>query len=134
MAGAAQSTVKLTVSGLGDTVEKDISRVTLTVPTESATGYVVVATAQATAIQISDLAPQIALAKMYHLIIIARAGTIYIQVDTAGTTTFAAAAAHLVVNVGEAAQLPLNPAGNLGVAIDAAAATDAFEWLLLGQA
>ena len=134
MAGAAKVTAKLKVTGLGDTIEKDIENVSLTVPVEVASGYVVHATAQVTAIQLSSLAPQIALTKMYHLLIISRVGTIYVNLDTAGTATFAAAAADLVINVGEAALLPLNPAGNLGVTIDASAVTDAFEWFLLGSA
>lgn len=103
-------------------------------PVESSHGYVVHATAQTTAIQLSTLAPQLALTKMFYLLVIARSGTIYLQVDTAGTTTFAAADAHLVIEEGEAALLPLNPDGNAGVAIDAASTSDAFEWLLLAEA
>lgn len=134
MAGVAKVSVNLRVTGLGESIEKNIEDVTLTVPVEHAGNYVVHSTAQTTAIQLSDLAPQIALDKMYMLFIIARAGTIYVQVDTAGTATFAAAAAHHIINEGVPALLPLNPAGNLGVVIDAASITDAFEWLLLGEA
>ena len=133
MAGAASIKTTMTVTGLGDTVEVTNTK-TVTVPVEQADGYTIIATAQATAVQLSDLAPQIALAKMYALYVKAVVGTIYIKVDTAGTTTFLAADAHLVLNVGEACILPLNPAGNAGVAFDAAAATDAMKWHLLGKA
>ena len=133
MAGASSVVTKLTVTGLGDTRELTNTK-TITVPVEQAGSYTVMSTAQVTALQLSNLAPQIALTKMYMLYVKAVVGTIYIQVDTAGTTTFVAADAHLVLNVGEACILPLNPAGNAGVAFDAAAATDAMKWHLLGKA
>lgn len=134
MAGIGKVSVNLRYTGLGAGIEVPVDDVTLPVPVEHASGYVIHATAQTTAIQLSDLAPQIALGKMFTLLIIARVGTILIQVDTAGTATFAAAAAHHQLTVGMPALLPLNPDGNLGVAIDALAVTDAFEWHLLGEA
>ncbi len=136
MAGIATVKINVKVAGLGDEVEMnpDFDAVTMTVPVEVASGYVIVATATTTALQLSDLAPQIALAKMYGLYVKAKVGTIYIQVDTAGTTTFGSAAAHITLNVGEPCYIPINPGGNLGVTFDAAAITDAFEWLLLGKA
>jgi hypothetical protein len=140
MAGVATLNIKLEVTGLGQVVTYGVDSegltedLTLTVPVEIAQGYTIVATAQTTAIQLSTLAPQIALAKMYGLYVKTKSGTVYFQIDTAGTTTFAEAAAHIVVPNGTSAYIPINPAGNLGVAIDAAAVTDAFEWLLLGKA
>lgn len=133
MAGAASQTTKLTITGLGETIELTTTK-TLTVPVETAGSYTIISTAQTTALQISDLAPQIPLAKMYALYIKAVVGTILVQVDTAGTTTFAQAAAHHVFKQGEGFTLPLNPDGNLGVVIDALAAIDAMEWQLLGKA
>ena len=134
MAGVATLTTKLKVTGLGSDLNVEVEKI-ITVPVEEAgSKTTIIATAQTTALQISDLAPQIALAKMYCLYIKAVVGTIYVQVDTAGTTTFAAAAAHHVINEGEAYTLPLNPAGNLGVAIDADAVTNSMEWHLLGKA
>lgn len=135
MAGIAKVTINVKVTGLGNNVEMnpDFDAVTMTVPVEVASGYVIVATATTTALQLGDLAPQIALAKMYGLYVKAKVGTIYIQVDTAGTTTFSTAA-HITLNVGESCYIPINPSGNLGVTFDAAAVTDAFEWLLLGKA
>jgi hypothetical protein len=140
MAGAGTLNIKLEVTGLGQTrtfgvdTEGNAEDLTLTVPVELASGYVVVATATATALQLSDLAPQIALAKMTYLYIKAKAGTIYLVLDTAGTATFAEAAADIVIQNGDANLISVNPAGNLGVKIDAASATDAFEWALLGKA
>jgi len=133
MAGAAKVTIKVDVAGLGE--ELSISNAkTMTVPTEIMSGYTVVATAQTTAIALFDMIDHIALDKIYGLYLKSEVGTIYIMVDTAGTTTFAAAAADLVLNVGETCWLPIYPAGNLGISIDAAAVTDAFSWLICGKA
>jgi hypothetical protein len=136
MAGVAQVKINVKVTGLGDDIEMnpDFDAVTMTVPVETANGYVIVSTATTTALQLSTLAPQIALTKMYGLYVRCKVGTVFIQVDTAGTTTFGAAAAHITLNVGEPCYVPINPSGNLGVTFDAAAVTDAFEWLLLGKA
>jgi len=133
MAGVASAVTKLTVTGLADTVELTNTK-TITVPVEDAGSYTIVETAQVTALQLSDLAPQIALTKMFLLYIRAVVGTIYIKINTAGTTTFVAAAADLVLNEGESNILSINPAGNLGLVIDASAVTDAFKWHLLGKA
>jgi hypothetical protein len=129
MAGAAKLTTKINITGLGNEVNiDDVQDVTLTVPVEHGGSgkYIVHATAQTTAIQLSDIFPQLALTKIYLVYIKAESGTIYVQVDTAGTTTFVAADAHLVINEGEGYPIPVNPDGNAGVAIDAASATDAF--------
>jgi len=134
MAGIATSKISLKVTGLGNSVELECTKV-LTVPVEALHGpKTIVATAQTTAIQLFSMIDHIALAKIYHVYIKALSGTIYINVDTAGTATFAAAAADLVLNEGEACNLPINPDGNLGLAIDAASITDAFEWMILGEA
>lgn len=133
MAGEAKVAIKVEVSGIGEEVAVSNS-VTMTVPVEVMSGYTVVETATTFAIQLFTDVAKIALAKVYGVYLKAEIGTIYILVDTAGTTTFAAAAADLVLNVGEACYLPINPAGNLGLAIDAAAITNAFSWLILAKA
>ena len=107
---------------------------TLTVPVEFQNGYTVVATATTTAIQLFDMIDHIALAKIYGVILKAEVGTIYIAVDTAGTATLTSSTADLVLNVGESCYLPVNPSGNLGMVIDAAAVTDAVSWVILGKA
>jgi len=136
MAGALKVTIRANLTGLGKEININPGEATMTTPVEHGGSgkYIVHATAQETAIQVSELFPQIALAKMYGVYIKAEAGTIYIMVDTAGTTTFAAAAADLVLNVGEACWLPINPAGNLGLTIDASAVTDAFTITVVGKA
>lgn len=134
MAGVLKLRIKVNLTGLGEEVEIDTGDVTMTVPVEHQEGYTVVATATTTAIQLFDMVDHIALAKIYGVLIWAKVGTIYILEDMAGTVTFAAAAANLVLNVGEAAWLPINPAGNLGCKIDAAAVTDAFSWMIVGKA
>ncbi len=133
MAGVAKVTIKVDVTGLGEEVNIENAK-TMTVPVEVQSGYTIVATATTTAIQLFDMIDHIALAKIYGVYLKAESGTIYILVDTAGTTTFAAAAADLVLNVGESCYLPINPASNLGLVVDAAAVTDAFSWLILGSA
>lgn len=133
MAGAAVLKTNLKVTGLGNDIEFD-NTVTLTVPVEVQTGYTVVATATTTAIQLFDMVDHIALAKMYGVYIKAEVGTIYVTADTAGTGTITSATAVHVFNVGEGSFIPINPSGNLGMVIDAAAVTDAFSWAILGQA
>lgn len=133
MAGAAVLKTNLKVTGLGNDVEMD-NTVTLTVPVEVQQGYTIVATATTTAIQLFDIIDHIALAKMYGVYLKAEVGTIYITVDTAGTGTITSATADLVLNVGESCYIPVNPSGNLGMVIDAAAVTDAVSWLILGKA
>ncbi len=133
MAGTAVLKTNLKITGLGNDVEYD-NTVTLTVPVEIQSGYTVVATATTTAIQLFDMVDHIALAKMYGVYLKAEVGTIYITPDTAGTGTITSTTADLVLNVGESCYLPVNPAGNLGMIIDAAAVTDAVSWLILGKA
>ena len=133
MAGAAVLKTNLKVTGLGNDVEFD-NTVTLTVPVEIQTGYTVVETATTTAIQLFDMIDHIALAKMYGVYLKAEVGTIYIVVDTTGTSTLTSTTADLVLNVGESCYIPVNPGGNLGMVIDAAAVTDAVSWLILGKA
>lgn len=133
MAGAAKVTVKVDVTGIGEEINISNAK-TMTVPVEVQSGYTVVETATTTAIQLFDMIDHIALAKIYGVYIKAEVGTIYITVDTAGTGTLTSATADLVLNVGEACYLPINPDGNLGLIVDAAAVTDAFSWLILGSA
>lgn len=136
MAGVATAKINIKVTGLGDTVEmnSDFDAETLTVPVELAKGYVVVSTATTTAIQLSDIAPQIALAKMYRLYVKSEVGTIFMTIDTAGTGTITSLTADMSLKVGESCIIPINSSGNLGFLFDAAAVTDAFSWVLLGEA
>jgi hypothetical protein len=133
MAGVATVKTGLVVTGLGNTVTLTNEKA-LTVPVAQQGGYTVLATAQVTALQLFDLIDHIALNKIYLVYIKAVVGTVYIKVNTAGTATFAEAAADLVLQVGESDILSINPAGNLGLSVDAAAATDAIEWHVLGKA
>ena len=135
MAGALKVRTIVKLTGLGEEINIDTEK-TMTVPVEHGGSgrYIVHETAGTTAIQVSDLFPQIALTKMYGVYIKAEVGTIYVILDTAGTTTFDSTTADLVLNVGEACYLPINPGGNLGLIIDASAVTDAFSWLILGNA
>jgi hypothetical protein len=133
MAGAATVVTSLTVTGLGDDVTMTNTKV-VTVPVAHQGGYTVLATAQTTALQLFAMVDHIALAKIFLVYIKAVAGTVYIMVDTAGTATFAEAAADLVLQEGESCVLPINPAGNLGLAIDGSAVTAAIKWNILGKA
>jgi hypothetical protein len=133
MAGAAVLKTNLKVTGIGNEIEMD-NTVTLTVPVEVQAGYTIVATATTTAIQLFDMIDHIALAKIYGVYLKAEVGTIYVSVDTAGTGTLTSSTADLVLNESESCYIPVNPGGNLGMVIDAAAVTDAFSWLILGKA
>ena len=133
MAGAATLSVSLKVTGIGDEVLMANTQA-LTVPVECQKGYVVVATATTTAIQLFDFITAIALAKIYGVYIKAEVGTIYITADTAGTGTITSTTAVHVLETGEATYIPVNAAGNLGMVVDAAAVTDAFSYVILGKA
>lgn len=126
--GALKVRTLFNITGLGKEVPYDTGEVTMTVPVEHAgmPVYIIHSDAQTSSLQLSTLFPQYSLTKIYGVFIQAEVGTIYIQVDTAGAGAILAADAHLVLNVGEAVWLPINPAGNAGITIDAAAATDAF--------
>ncbi len=133
MAGIATLAVRMTVTGIGDDIQVSSTKV-LTVPVEAQKGYVVVETATTTAIQLFDFVTAIALAKIYGVYIKAEVGTIYLGIDTSGTGTITSSTADLILNTGEATYLPINPDGNLGLIIDAAAITDAFSYIILGKA
>ncbi len=135
MASTAKIAIKLEVANVGQgvNINPGFNTVTLTVPKETASGYMLIPTATTTAIQLSDIAPQIELTKMYGLWIKAEIGTIFINIDTAGTTTTTSSTAHIVLNVGEECWLPINPDGNAGVTIDGSAVTAAFSFFLLGK-
>ena len=130
MAGALKLTIKADVTGLGEEINIDTGVVTMTVPVEHGGSgkYVIHATATTTAMQLSELFPQLALAKIYGVYIKAEVGTIYIMLNTAGTTTFGVTTADLALNAGEAVYLPINPDLTIanGMTIDASAVTDAF--------
>lgn len=134
MTGALKVRTHVNISGLGEEVDFDTSDVTMTVPVEYQKGYTVVETATTTAIQLFDMVDHIALAKIYGIFIKAEVGTIYVALDTAGTTSITSTTADLIYNVGEGSWLPINPGGNLGVVIDASAVTDAFSWIIVGKA
>lgn len=135
MAGEATLAVKGKITGLGKDIEFGTTA-TLTDPIEHGGSgkYIVHATAGTTAIQVSGLFPQIALTKMYCVYIESVAGTIYVKLNTAGTDTFDNTTADLVFNEGEGYPLPINPANNNGITIDAAAVTNAFIITALGSA
>ena len=134
MAGVCKVRTVVNITGLGDEVTMDSGEVTMTVPVEIHKGYTVVATATTTAIALFAMIAHIALAKIYGVYIKAEAGTIYIVVDTAATTTIAAADADLVLNEGESCWLPINPDGNLGLSIDGEDNTAAFSFVFVGEA
>lgn len=134
MAGTNIVKFEQKVTGLGAAVNSDPQEQTETVPVERSGDYIIVATAGTTAIQLSDLCPQIALAKMDTLYIKAEVGTIYVILDTAGTATFGSATADMTLVAGDFIYIHLNQTANAGVTIDAAAVTDAFSFILTGTA
>lgn len=135
MAGELKVRIKAKLTGLGEEINID-NEATMTVPTEHGGSgkYIVHTTAGTTAIQVSDLFPQIALAKMYGVHIKAEVGTIYVKLNIAGTDTFDATTAHLTIKVGEPNWISVNPDNNDGITIDASAVTDAFTITAVGKA
>ncbi len=130
MAGALKVRTIINCSGLGEEYTIDTGEVTMTVPVEHGGQgkYIIHHDATTTALQLSTLFPQLALAKIYAVYIKAEVGTIYIMLNTAGSTTFGETTADLRLLVGEHCYLPLNQdltTAN-GMTIDAAAVTDAF--------
>ena len=132
MAGQASVTITVGVTGLGSDYTVTNTKV-MTVPVEWQSGYTVLTAATSTALELFALVDHFDLDDIYGVYIKAEVGTVYILVDTAGTTTFNASAADLVLNVGEADYISINPAGNLGLSIDASAATAAISWLVLAK-
>ncbi len=133
MAGALSETTTLALTGLGPTVTWGGTAKTLTVPVEWEGSRFVLATATTTAYQLFDMTARLALAKIFAVYLKCEVGTLYILVDTAGTATFAAAAADLVLNAGEDCWLPINPAGNLGLCLDGSAITVECTWAAFAQ-
>lgn len=132
MAGAAKVTIMVEVTGLGSPYMVANSG-TMTVPVEYQSGYTVLTTATTTALQLFDLVDHFDLDDIYGVYIKAAVGTVYISVDTAGTGTITSSTADLVLNVGEACYIPVNPGGNLGMLIDGSAVTAAISWLILAK-
>jgi len=135
MAGALKVRTIVKLTGLGQEIDIDEEK-TMTNPVEHGGSgkYIVHATAGTFAIQVSDLFPQITLAKMYGVYIKAEVGTIYVLLNTAGVVSFDSTTAELVYNVGESDWLPINPDNNAGITIDASAVTDAFTITAVGSA
>ena len=133
MAGVCKVRTVVKITGLGDDVTLDSGDVTMTVPVAYQEGYTVLVNATSSAVALFAMIDHIALTDMFGIYLKCEVGTLYIMVDTAGTTTFAAAAADLVLNVGESCWLPINPAGNLGISLDAVGATTAVSWLIVGD-
>ena len=133
MAGVCKVRTVVNITGLGDEVTMDSGEVTMTVPVELHKGYTII-DGQTTAIALFAMIAHIALTKIYGVYIKAEVQEIYIMVDTAGTATFAKAAADLMLNEGEACWLPINPNGNLGLSIDGEDDTAAFSWMFVGEA
>ena len=133
MAGELKVRTIAKLTGLGDEVVMDSDEVTMTVPVAHQEGYSVV-DGQTTAIALFDMVDHILLADIYGVFIQAKVGSIYILLNTAGTATFAPAAADLVLNVGESCWLPISPTNNAGLKIDGSAATAAFSWMIVGDA
>ena len=132
MAGIATVSIKVNVTGIGDELTKQNS-VTMTVPVEMQSGYTVITTATTTAIALFANVDHFDLDDIYGVYLKAEVGTILIAVDTVGTATLTSATADLVLNVGEACYIPINPAGNLGLVIDGTAVTAAVSWLILAK-
>ena len=132
MAGSATVTISVDVAGLGSDYTVSNTKV-MTVPVEWQSGYTVLTAATTTALQLFDLVDHFDLDDIYGVYIKAAVGTVYIAIDTSGTATLTSSTADIVLNVGEADYISVNPAGNLGMTIDGSAVTAAISWLVLAK-
>lgn len=132
MAGVAKVGLTVDITGIGEEVHIATGKVTMNVPTEHGGSgrYIIHSTGggSGTAIQLTDLFPQLTMGQIYGVYIKAEVGTIYIMLNTSGTTAFASTAADLRLGVGESAWIPVNYSLTTanGMTIDSAANTDAF--------
>ncbi len=132
MAGLAQLTTKLIITGIGDDVEVS-NLVELTTPIEYIKGFAIVDTAATTALQLLSDTTKIALDKVFGVYIKAQSGTIYIALNSAGTATFDTTTADLTLISGESCYLPINSFNNAGIKIDALTTSDSFSYIILGK-
>ena len=132
MAGVAKVAINVKITGLGEDYETSNSQ-TMTVPVEYQSGYTVLTAATTTALQLFALVDHFDLDDIYGVYLKAVVGTVYIAVDTSGTGTITSSTADLVLNVGEACYIPVNPDGNLGMLVDGSAVTAAIKWVVLAK-
>ena len=132
MAGEATVTIRVDVTGLGSDFTISNSKV-MTAPVEWQSGYTVLTNATSAGLQLFALVDHFDLDDIYGVYIKAVVGTVYISVDTADTGTITSTTADLVLNVGEACYIPVNPGGNLGMVVDGSAVTAAISWLVLAK-
>jgi hypothetical protein len=134
MTASATVGIKVIVDEIGNGIEVYNYKNMANVPAEMENGYVIVETATTTALQLFDIT-KIALAKAYGVYLKSEIGTIYIIPNNATTTpSVTSLTAVFILNEGEACYLPINPALNTGIKIDAADITNAFSYLILGKA
>lgn len=137
MAGVATVSIKVEVTGIGDDVLVKNSAATTVVPTEVLSGYTITEGATTTGIALLAGITNIVLAKVYGVYIKAEVGTIYITLQTDGTTGSGAltTSADFVLLVGQACYLPYNwnKTSVAGILVNGSAATDAFSWVVLGK-
>lgn len=130
MAGVLKVRTIINCTGLDEEFTIDTGEVTQVVPVEHGGKgkYIILHTATTTALQLETLFPQMALNKIYAVYIKAMVGTIYIMLNTSGTSTFGVTTADKVLTAGKAEFILVNPdlSSALGMTIDAAAVTDAF--------
>ena len=130
MAGVLKVRHIIKCTGLDEEFTIDTGEVTQVVPVEHGGKgrYIIHNTATATALQLSTLFPQLALAKIYGVYIKAIVGTIYVMLNTSGTATFGVTTADKVIAAGKAEFILVNPdlTSADGMTIDAAANTNAF--------
>lgn len=130
MAGALKIRTIINCTGLGDEFTIDTGEITQEVPVEHGGSgkYVIHATAGTTAIQLSDLFPQMGLDKIYCVYIECISGAIYVMLNTSGTTTFDETTADLQIKEGRGIPIMTNTdlTSANGMTIDAASTDDAF--------
>jgi len=138
MAGKANVKIEVEVTGIGPDISVSNSKETTDVPIEAIQlNSIKIEDAQGSAcVQLFDFVTAIALNKIIGVYLKCESGTLYVMVDTAGTSPVTAAAADILINAGEANYISLNPTspGTLGMCIDAASSADKFSAVILAKA
>jgi len=132
MAGICTVAINMKVTGIGDDIDVANSQV-MTVPVEVTKGYSIVTTkATSQALPLGD----IAIAKVYGAYIKAEVGVIYIKIDSSTVEAITSANAHLILNEGESAYMPMNGAitSHSGFMIDVGTSLDAYSYVVVGSA
>ena len=131
MAATLTSVLKMNLTGLGFDPDIWYRYAHATAPAELEHGYLQITAG--TSIQLP--LGQIAVTALFWVVLIARAQTIYVKFDSAGTGNDLdpAADAQILIPASGFAVLPISPSNNLGLELDCDTGTGKVEWYAVGS-